>query len=334
MAEEVEKKKLTDEATKKAAAEIEKRKRQKREKDPIFTACFVVFVIACAAVLVSFVNDEYVQADESKVAYGDTVVVNYTGTYYAYYMDEDGNVSAIAVVFDTTDEDIGTGDDTLLANTFSRSSYETIEVTVGDGDYLTDFENCLIGHMIGDTVYVTIEEAYVAASEAETVSLTTTIPMVQTISRSTFDDLYGDDYDLDNGTAYITTAYGWDAWAVFNSADNTVTLTYLVEAGETYYYTGNTYEDDDDEEVTNPYGTVSFTVNSVDGQTMSVTYTFEDFTYVSDDGTEIQMIELALDDGTIYVTDIDVDNQTFTYKTCGETYNITLYFMLTIESIE
>lgn len=289
----------------------------KKKRDPIFTVCFVVFVVACAAVLGSFVNEKYIQADDTKVAYGDTVVINYTGTFYDYY----GNANA--VVFDTTNSDIDNNDSVAKSNSYSKSSYSTVEVTVGDGDYLSAFENCLVGHKVGDTVTIAIENAYPAAGTIQSDSLTSTMSVTQIINKERFDDLY-DDVSLTGGTGvYFQTNYGWYALAVYNTADNTVTLTYLVTAGTTYEYTGN--EDSD-------YGSVKFTVNSISNGVMEVTMSFEDVTYV--DGTDIQMIELVLDGQTVYITGVDTSAGTYSYKTCEETDNATLYFTIEIVSIE
>ncbi|MDO5862010.1 MAG: FKBP-type peptidyl-prolyl cis-trans isomerase [Thermoplasmata archaeon] len=291
----------------------------KKKRDPIFTVCFVVFIVACAAVLGTFINDEYIKADDTKVAYGDTVVVNYTGTFYGYYGTEN------AVVFDTTNSDIGNDSNVAKSNSYSKSSYSTIDVTVGDGDYLAAFENCLIGHKVGDTIQVTIENAYTAPSETVYTDQSTTynIAMVQTMSKTAFDDLY-EDVDLTGGSVvYFTSAYGWNAMATYDTADNLVTITYLPTVGTTYEYVGN--EDSE-------YGAVKFTVNSIgsDGN-MSVTMTLEDTVTVS--GTEIQMVELNVDGNTVYITGYS-SNGTYSYKTCDETYNVTLYFTLEIVSIE
>ena len=59
----------------------------KKKRDPIFSVCFVVFVVACVGVLGVYVDEHYIQSDDTKVAYGDTVEVNYTGSYYGYYTE-------------------------------------------------------------------------------------------------------------------------------------------------------------------------------------------------------------------------------------------------------
>ncbi len=287
--------------------------------DPIFTTCLVVFIVACVAVLAVYVDEEFVASDSYEVAYGDTVEVNYTGTFYAPYGEE------YAVVFDTSVSGIGEDDDVLKSNSFSRSSYGTISVTVGKGTYLEMFEMGLIGHMVGDkfVVEMPIGDGYVAPESSfhENVSTTLSIPLVQEMTKTQFDALYGG-IDLTGGSSVaFDTVYGWPGLAAYDTSSNMVVVINLPESGETYEYAGN--ED-------NPYGKVSFEVASVN-QDITAVMTFEDYTVVDEETGEIQMIELNLDGNVVYVTNINGDE--YTYKTCSETYNIVLYFEIEVVSI-
>lgn len=301
---------MSDEGTKK-----------KKDRDPIFATCFVVFVIACVAVLGSYVYGEFVETDDTKIAYGDTVTVNYTGTFYAYYGEDN------AVVFNTTLTSVDESD-CAKSNSYSAST-GTIEVTVGDGDYLSLFENCLVGHQTGDTVYVEIPVGmgYNAPSGSSyTASTDMTFNVVETVTYSAFTDMY-EDVELTGGQSVVfTTIYGWEATATYSTADNTVTVINMPEDGATY-----TYGLTDDEDETETSG-ITLTVSNVSGGTFAVALDFGDVTYV--DGTEIQMIEIVIDGATVYVTNLDTSAGTFTYKTCEERYNITLYFVIEIVSIE
>ena len=185
------------------------------------------------------------------MAYGDKVVTNYTGSFYAYYGEDN------AVVFDTSYASIGKNNDVAKAYSFSKSSYSTFSVTVGSNGALKMFEESLVGHKVGDKIRVMIpaSEGYVASDGAMKTGQSTTfdVDMVQTMSYTQFKEIYSK--DLTAGvSATITTAYGWTGIAALSNADNMVTITNLPTAGQTYQYIGN-----DDSK----YGKVSFQVNSV-----------------------------------------------------------------------
>ena len=152
----------------------------RKKKDPIFSVCFVVFVVACVGVLGVYVDEHYIQQDDTKVAYGDKVVTNYTGSFYAYYGEDN------AVVFDTSYASIGKNDDVAKAYSFSKSSYSTFSVTVGSNGALKMFEDSLVGHKVGDKIRVMIpaSEGYIASDGAMKTGQSTTfdVDMVQTMS--------------------------------------------------------------------------------------------------------------------------------------------------------
>lgn len=288
----------------------------KKKKDPIFSVCFVVFVVACVGVLGVYVDEHYIQKDNTEVAYGDKVVTNYTGTFYAYYGENN------AVVFDTSYASIGNNDDIAKAYSFSKSSYSTFSVTVGSNGALKMFEESLVGHKVGDKIKVMIPAAdgYVAADGSMFTNQSTTdnVDMTQTMSYTQFKEVY--DLELTAGiNTPITTAYGWDGIATLSNADNMVTIINLPEANQTYQYIGN-----DDSE----YGKVSFKVNSVGSDSISVTLILEETTAV--DGG-IQMVKVNVDGNDVFIT--AYNGTTFDYKTCPETYNADLYFEIEIVSI-
>ncbi len=291
----------------------------KKKRDPIFSVCFVVFVVACVGVLGVYVDEHYLQSDETKVAYGDKVTVDYVGSFYAY------NGESNAVVFDTSIASVGKNDDISKANSFSKSSYSTFSVTVGSKGALEMFENALVGHKVGDTVKVMIPagQGYIApaGSVYSDVSTTFTVPAVQEMTKTQFTEVYGSDITLTAGTSVqITTAYGWTGLATLVSSTNMVVIQNMPTSGETYQY----IENDDSK-----YGKVSYKVNSISADDISVTISFSDTKDVGNG--EIAMIELNVDGQKVYVT--GVGNGTYSYKTCQETYNIDLYFEITIKTI-
>ena len=99
----------------------------RKKRDPIFSVCFVVFVVACVGVLGVYVDEHYIQSDDT-------------------------------VVFDTSLSSVDENDGYVKANEYSSSSFKTQDVTVGDGKFLAAFENALIGHKVGDTSSATRSE--------------------------------------------------------------------------------------------------------------------------------------------------------------------------------
>lgn len=287
----------------------------KKKRDPIFSVCFVVFVLACVGVLGTFVDQHYIQEDDTVAAYGDKVVVDYTGTLYAFYGEDN------AVVFDTSVKSIGENDEVAKSNGFSKTSYKTLDVTIGSKSALTLFENSLVGHKVGDTFKVEIPkgEGYNAADSTKTVPKTQTIGSSCTVTKTVFEEQYPDvEYEAGQ-IVEIKSVYGWDALAVFNSAENNFTIYNKPVAGETYQYIGN--ED-------SRFGKIAFKVDTIENERITYTVSFSEYKTV--DGG-IQMIELNLDGSRVYVTDVDSDS--YTYKTCDEIYNEPLYFEITIVSI-
>ena len=301
---------------------------EKKKRDPIFTVCFVVFILAAVSVVGVYIDEHYLTEDTTKAAYGDQVTVNYTGTFYAYYGEEN------AVVFDTSYRSIGENDTIIKSNSFNKSSYSTLSFEVGGNKVLTEFGNAVVGHKVGDKIQVTIQNGYPAGSDFYTQSTHgLTVPIVQEMTVAQFEDLY--DYNLtDGGMTYIdSTVYGWPATAY--SADNKVYITNMPEAGQTYTYTPNGEVSDGDEETADDghsFGTTTFTVTSTDnGGNIVFDIAFSETTSVGDNG-DIQMIQLEFGTETWYVT--NVSNGEFTYKTCDEVSNATLYFEIEIVSIE
>lgn len=294
---------------------------EKKKRDPIFMVCFVVFILAAVSVVGVYIDEHYLTEDTTKAAYGDEVTVNYTGTFYAYYGEE------YAVVFDTSYSSIGEDDAIIKSNSFTKTSYSQLTFEVGGDDVITGFGNAVVGHKVGDTIRVEVDNGYPAGSDYYTQSKTgLTVPVVQEMTKAQFESIY--DYDLTEGSmTTITTVYGWPATVY--SAGNNVIITNMPEQGQTYTY--STGDDSDDEE-THSFGTTTFTVTNA-GSSGDIVFNieFSDYTTVNTTDGEIQMIELDFGEETWYVTNINGGE--FTYKTCDETSNQKLYFELEIVSI-
>jgi FKBP-type peptidyl-prolyl cis-trans isomerase 2 len=291
----------------------------KKDRDPIFMSCLIIFGVAVVMVAGAFVMDHYVSSDDSRVSYGSAVTVDYTGSYYDFY---DGTN---AVVFDTSVKSIGTSDDYKKSNSFSKSSYSELSFTVGKGSMLKMFEDAVVGLKVGDSVRIVIPvgEGYVSPVNPQVIPVTNVeVPRTETYSKSDFTSLYSD-VTLTPGvlSSVFTSVYGWDAQAIIDTAYQTVIVNYNPSI-QTYEYQGN--EDSE-------FGKVKYVVKSV-GEVITCDLLVEGYTLVNSATGEIQMIELDYGGSDVwYVTNVTSDE--VTYKTTAERDNIALYFDITVRSI-
>ena len=301
--------------------------RAKKERDPIFTSCLIIFGIAVVMILGVYVSDHYLTSDDSKVVYGDEVEVEYVGSYYDYY-DED-----VAVIFDTNIKSIGDDDEYAKSNSYTtKTSYSLLKFTVGKGSMLSMFENAVVGLRVGDTttVKIPVGEGYVSPINPVTQSMNgQTLPRITTMTKSDFTSLYSD-VTLTPGVMSTTfaTIYGWDAQATIDSTSQIVTVYYNPVSGTTYDYDDRI----DDEDKKNPFGKVKFAVTAVSDELITFNWVFEDFTTINSTTGEIQMIELDFGGNDVfYVTAIS--GTTMTMKSCAERENVDLYFEITVKSV-
>ena len=274
---------------------------EKKKRDPIFTVCFVVFILAAVSVVGVYVNEHYLTEDNTRVAYGDSVSVNYVGTFY----DFDG--SEIAVEFDSGDLE------------FDAESGSSV---------LQKFWEACIGHKVDDRIEVIInpEDGYIArvTGHKDVSKNGLTMDVVEVMSKEQFESIY--DISLSAGSmASFTTAYGWNATAVLDSATQKVVVYNMPVAGEKYTYTDGEESEDSEDEVT-----VTFEVVSVNNGVITYNIGFEGQTSTGN-GDEVQMIELQFGNETWQVTNIG--DSTFSYKTSPNTTNQTLYFVIEITAI-
>jgi len=297
----------------------------KKERDPIMVVCFVVFLIASLAVIGASVYNN-VSGDDTRVVVGDTVSVDYVGSFYGFY--EETNY----VVFDTSRWSVADNDNVLKSNSFNlkdENLYKPLSFKVGGTTVLKMFGDSVIGYKVGDKIRVMIPsgQGYNGPDTLTTVqsSVAYSVPLTEKITASQFADLYG--FSLSGIVSLEKSVYGWPAVAAFNTSDNTVTMTYSPGVGQEYVVV------DDD------FGKLVYKVTSV-SSTISFTQHVSDFTVVSQSGNvkSIQMIEVNLGTEKYFITSVtDTNNdgvsESFAYKTVGETVNEDLYFVIEIKSI-
>jgi len=298
----------------------------KKDRDPIMMVCFVVFILTVCAISGATIYNNYVKADNTAASMGSTVSVDYTGAFYNYSGESN------AVVFDTSQWSVANDSNILKSNDFTlrtQSSYTPLSFTVGGTTVLTGFGNAVVGHKVGDTIQVMIPagQGYTAASTSTTVNTATTMtmPATEVLTASQFNTLYG--FTLKGFTTIDKTVYGWPGTASFNSANNTVTMTYTPAAGTSYTA------------VDNDFGTVAMKVSTVSGNSISYTYVVSKYVPVgpeSNGSVPIKMIMVDFGTAKFYITSVTANNgvvTSFVSQTVSERFNQDLYFTIKIVSI-
>jgi len=290
-------------------------KTAKKDRDPIFTICLAIFLIAAVVAVGAFIANEYFPDNSETASTGDKVTVNYTGTYYDEYGKEH------AVVFDTSYANIGNDSNIAKANDYTaKSSYSPLSFTVGGTTVLKAFGDSVIGHKVGDkyNVYLSESEGYYGHSTFGTLKKTGNVMyMSTTMTKSEFTAAYPDVSVAENSQTTFTSDYGWDATAILTNNGKSVLVSYAPEV-KTYevYKSGNTV--------------VNYKVTQITDGQIAYDIDIQNPTFV--DSTNIQMIKLDLGVKTIYITSISGDE--ITYKEGSERTNQPLYFQIEIVKIE
>lgn len=296
----------------------------KKDRDPIFSVCLVVFMVAAVAVIGGYVYGEYFEPDNTVAREGSTVSVDYIGTFYSYYGENS------AVVFDTSYSSVANDSSVAKSNDFTvKDSYSPLSFVVGGTTVLEMFGNVVVGHKVGDTVKVTIPEGSGYNSPDTSVSVSTSeeqiVPRSETMTVSQFNDLYETSI---TGTMNITSVYGWPAVATYDSSTGSVTVAYSQVDLREYVVL-----DEDN-------GKVALNVVRVDAEGIHFTYSVSDYIMTGQTvGTMlgIQMIYVDFGTSSFYITSVSQGSpgiaDSFTYKTAAERYNETLYFEIKLLSI-
>ena len=270
--------------------------------DPIILGSFAVFLAACLVVtgvtLYGIITGE---TSNETAEYGDTVLVDYTGSYFAYY-DEDG-----AVIFDTSVKNVGTSDSYKKSYEFKeKDDYSSVSVTIGNGQYLSAFEDAIIGLKPGQEARVVITDGYGSLTEGvdkltKPKSDGYSMPRVQTIPVSDYKTLF----NVTEAVSQIDveSPYGWNVDVTVNS-NETVTIDYGA------HLTAGTYGEE---------GGVQIRATP-NGANIDYEYIVDDF----DENTK--MFKTVFDGKIVYV--ISANGANMTYKTTSEKVGTTMYFVI------
>lgn len=290
----------------------------KKGTDPIFAICFGIFVIAAIIALGAYINNEFVSTSDEKASTGDTVTVEYTGTYYDAYGNEK------AVVFDTSYSSIGNDDDIAKSNDFTKKdTYNSLTFTVGKGTLLEDFEKSVIGKKEGDKYNIVIDaaHAYVGTLTEKELSKTGNYMLTyEKLTYNAFHELYAD-VDIKDKTGMIEfeSKYKWKAYATLTDNGKSVNVYYMPTVGEyTVYDNGKT--------------SVKYKVTDVSENMIYFDIDIINPVFVNSDG-DIQMIKLDLGEDPIYICNISDNVITYKQGDDVERVNETLYFEIKIVSV-
>lgn len=281
-----------------------------RDVDPIILVSSIVFFAACIAVVGMTIYDVTLADHSTRTCeYGDSVVVDYTGSYFNYY-DRDGTV------FDTSLESVTNDSNIKKSYEFTaKSTFSTINFKIGDGSYLAKFENCLINHHVGDTVRVTIPAAdgYGALTESQKGEINKTgqtIAPTGVYTAAQFRDLFGFDAPAAGVPTDMKGPYGWDV-SVMVGVNGMVTVDYTSGAvvGQTYAMNAK----------------VSTKVTDKTGQ-ITFDYVLGNFNMDKD------MAKIIVNGDNVYA--IKSTDTKITYKTTDEKVGATLFFVIKFVSFK
>ena len=237
-----------------------------RKADPIAMSCFVVIMLACVVILGSYVNAMYINPEwNSPVAVeGDTVKVEYVGSYNGYY-DADG-----AVIFDTNVKSVNDGSEYLKSPSYTnKTSFKYLSFKVGGDDVLPGFSEAVVGKLINWTAKVAIpaSEGY-GVADKDDFTLSQTFNLSGTMSLEEFNKYASTSIKMSNlTTPYAVTMPNGLTAIVKNAGTSDVTYEYV--PGEL-----TKLKDDATETVTKIDDNVSIKVTAIGTDDFTVEYIF------------------------------------------------------------
>lgn len=181
-----------------AAMDAASKPKRKSSMDPILAVSLVVLILASCVVLGNAAYGEFIEKGQTTtVAYGDTVAVQYTGSYYSQF--DDTHSAKTAIVFDTNVEAVGKYvDEHPEERSWSytmKTSYSDLSFTVGGDSVLKKFGSATINHKVGDVIKVNInrEDGYELpeTSKGMLTGLVVTVGKEIDMTTSEFSSLYG-----------------------------------------------------------------------------------------------------------------------------------------------
>ena len=292
----------------------------RKKRDPILMVGTIVLALAFVVVISGYAYGEFIAEDKSAAKYGDKVKVDYVGSYYGYYLDDNGVANPDAVVFDTSKWSVADDDDITKSYEFTKraeSDYKPFNVTIGSGGALADFENILIGAKPGETVRVEIPNAYGTVSSSNEKTWDTKgmeFDRTQKMLIEEFRLTFGLTTVQPGPYTELKHPYGWDCTAVVSN-NGFAFVTHHVE--------DKTYPSD--------AGGMEATVKFVDDITklkFTVDLDFnlpENFTSTG----EFKMVQFMYGGITYYVTGLSPDGVNFFTKNTVENRGMTMYFVIT-----
>ena len=293
------------------------------KRDPILMVGSIVLAFAFIVVISGYAYGELTSEDKEPARYYDRVMVDYVGSYYGYYLNDDGTVNEDAVIFDTSlwsvakfwDDDGGKYNFSWEFKQREERSYVPFNVTIGSGGALKDFESALLGLMPGDTARVTIEEAYGKLPKLTEWDKTMNMAVTEKMTAAEFRLTFGLDTSIITDYRNILHPYGWYCDATVDNKGY-VYVTHLIEDGEEYE---------------NGNGSMTAKVSAVTATGFTVKFGFTDEAYTSGDDGVLKLIQFIHGGKTYYIVSEDAGSF-YTKPKSGNNSEITgetLYFVIT-----
>lgn len=235
-----------------------------RKFDPIAMSCFIAIILAGVVVIGAYVNATYIDPEwDSPVAVeGDTVKVQYVGSYGAYY-DQDG-----AVIFDTNLKNVNDSSDYTKSISYTnKTKFDYLEFEVGGDDVLKMFGDAVIGKLINWEAKVKIPaaEGYGVSQKFDMKSFV--IDMTGTMTLEEFNDYTGSNLkvsDLSGSSKIVKMPIGLNA-EVNIAANDCVTYKY-VDVSTTQV------DDASDDKVTKIDPNTKYDITAVNANSFTVSY--------------------------------------------------------------
>ena len=288
-----------------------------RKFDPIALTCFIAIMLAGVVVIGAYVNAMYINPDwESPVAVdGDTVKVEYVGSYGAYY-DKTG-----AVIFDTNVKSVNDNSDYTKSPFYTnKTQFSLLEFEIGSDKVVQGFSDAVIGKKIGDVVRVKIAPADgYGVAEKKNFSNAVTLNLGGSMTLDAFNEYASTSLKMSDLTNGKTVTMPNGLTAVINPDGG---------SGITYQYVGVVVSND--VRTMEVDSNVKFKVTSVSGNQFTITY---------EEPTE-RLFKAVMQDGTgekiVYVDNFD-NAEVYKYKSSegnnSEQKGEYLYFWIKIVDV-
>lgn len=204
------------------------------DRDAIISISAIILLLACSIVIGNAVYDNTLaHYSQPEIKYGDNVGIEYVGSLRTHY-DRDGS----PVIFDTNILSLANDKnrDFIYEQCENSNKYGTHNIVIGSGEFLTTFENAIVGHHSGDIIELAIDakDAYPPDGKIGFLkkNYDYSIDKVKIFYSDTdFKSFFG--VDAPETCFTVKSPYGWNANVVRNF-NGLIEVDYLPENSQVY----------------------------------------------------------------------------------------------------